>query len=146
METWHYFAAMGVVLALVEIFTPTFFTMPAGLAFLATAAVGTMLDDTTLLFLVLAINLGVTYGVFYKFVWPRLQKSSPKTNADAMAGKIVTVSERIDPKTGEGYVKLYGDTWRVVAKDAFEVGDRVVITATVGNKVIVRAPLAEEEN
>ena len=144
MEPWQTFAVVGLLLGIAELFTPTFFSLPAGLAFLATALVGVFTDHWMTLYVVLAINLAMVYGVFYKFVWPRLAKVAPKTNADAMAGKIATVTEAVDPATDEGEVKLYGDKFRVVAKDTFAVGTKVMITATEGNRVLIRA-LAEGE-
>lgn len=144
LEPWLFFAGVGLVLALVEFFTPSFFSLPAGLAFLVTALVAVFTRDWVTLYVVLAINLAVIYAVFYQFVWPKLRRTAPRTNAEGMAGRVATVSEAVDPVSGAGEVKLYGDRFRVVAKEAFAVGTRVVITGTDGNKVIVRAPLENE--
>ncbi len=137
VEPWHLLAAIGLLLTAAEFFTPTFFALPAGLAFLATAAIGLFTESPTILAAALAVNLGIVYGTFYRFVWPRLQKNSPRSNADAMSGKIAVVTEAVDPVTGAGEVKLYGDLWRVVSRLPFEVGTRVAIVATQGNKVVI---------
>lgn len=137
VEPWHLLAAIGLLLTAAEIFTPTFFALPAGLAFMATAALGVFTDNSTILISALAVNLGIVYGTFYKFVWPRLQKNAPRSNADAMSGKIAVVTEAVDPRTGAGEVKLYGDLWRVISDQSFEVGERVNIVATRGNKVVI---------
>jgi membrane protein implicated in regulation of membrane protease activity len=139
VESWQLLAAAGLVLALAEFFTPTFFTLPAGLAFIATAVWALFIESGVALLLVLAIHLTIVYFVFYKLVWPKLSKTAPKTNADAMAGKVATVVEAVEPDSGAGEVRLYGDRFRVVASRAFAVGTKVVITATDGNKVIIRA-------
>lgn len=144
IEPWQILAAGGLLLAIAEFFTPTFFSLPAGIAFLATSVFALFIHNWTALLLILAIHLGVVYWVFHSFVWPRLHKHAPRTNADAMTGKIGIVSEDIDPKTGAGYVRLYGDTWRVVAKERFTTGTKVMILGTVGNKVVIRALTGDE--
>lgn len=144
LEPWHVFASVGILLALMEVFTATFFTLPAGLAFLATAVVALFTQNWTILTFVLAVNLTVVYTVFYRWVWPRLRKTASKTNAEAMAGRIATVCTAIDPHTGEGEVKLYGDTWRVISRLPFAVGAKVRIVSTEGNRVVVEETTAEE--
>jgi inner membrane protein len=139
IEPWQIFAGLGIALALAEVFTPSFFALPAGLAFLATAGVALFSRDWTLLSVVLAVNLGIVYATFHRFVWPKLQRKSTRTNAEGMTGKLALVTEAIDPKTGRGEVKLYGDSWRVVADRPFQVGDHVRIVRTEGNRVIVEA-------
>ncbi len=139
MEPWQILAALGLLLAILEFFTPTFFLLPAGVAFLATSVVALFVHNWTALCLLLAIHLGIVYFVFHSWVWPRLQRNAPRTNADAMAGQVGTVCEAVDPTTGAGYVKLYGDTWATVADRPFSVGTKVEIVGTVGNKVVIRA-------
>lgn len=137
IEPWHVFASLGIALALAEFFTPSFFALPAGLAFLATAAVALFSQDWTLLSVVLAVNLGIVYATFQRYVWPRLQTTMTRTNAEGMTGKIAVVTQAIDPVSGAGEVKLYGDTWKVIAQRPFSVGDQVRIIRTEGNRVIV---------
>lgn len=144
LEAWHLLASVGVVLALMEVFTPTFFTLPAGLAFGATALVAAFTQNWTLLIFALAVNLAVVYSVFYRWVWPRLKKTAAKTNADAMAGRIATVCTAVDPETDTGEVKLYGDTWRVVSRLPFAVGAKVRIVRTEGNRVVIEETTVEE--
>jgi len=139
VEPWQLLVAAGLILGLAEFFTPTFFTLPAGLAFIATAVWALFIESGVTLLLILALHLMAVYLLFYKLVWPKLKKSAPRTNADAMAGKVATVVEAIDPVSGAGEVRLYGDRFRVVAERAFAVGNKVMITATSGNKVVIRA-------
>ncbi|HXS17712.1 MAG TPA: NfeD family protein [Polyangiaceae bacterium] len=142
IEPWQIFASLGIALALAEIFTPSFFALPAGLAFLATAGVALFTHDWTLLSVALAVNLSIVYATFQRFIWPKLQRKSTPTNAEGMSGKLAVVTEAIDPKTGSGEVKLYGDRWRVIAQQPFAVGDHVRIVRTEGNRVIIEAPQA----
>ena len=62
------------------------------------------------------------------------------TNADMNIGKKVIVTQRIDPITGEGYVKVGSVYWGAVAEDSLpiEEGEIVEILAITGNKFVVR--------
>lgn len=137
MEPWQILAVVGVVLLLVEFFTPSFFALPAGLAFLATAGLAAFVDDWRILLAALTSSLLVVYWIFQRHVWPSLKKGGTAMNASGMIGQTAVVSEAIDPGAGTGYVKLYGDTWRVVSEQAFDVGAKVKIIGTDGNKVVI---------
>jgi len=139
IQPWQILASLGIALVLAEVFTPSFFALPAGLAFFATAGVALFSRDWTLLSVVLAANLAIVYVTFQRFVWPKLQRNNTRTNADGMTGKIAIVTAAVEPITGDGEVKLYGDTWRVVANRPFSVGDHVRIVRTEGNRVMIEA-------
>jgi membrane protein implicated in regulation of membrane protease activity len=137
METWQILAGVGVALLLIEFFTPSFFTLPAGLAFLATACLAPFVPDLRIVLAALTVNLLIVYWIFQQHVWPRMKRDRQETNASGMVGKTAIVTEAIDPTSGSGYVKLYGDSWSVVSDRAFEVGAKVKIIGTDGNKVVV---------
>lgn len=137
MEAWQILAVVGVLLLVVEFFTPSFFTLPAGLAFLATAFLAAFVTDWPILLGALTVNLLVVYWIFQRHVWPRVKKGRTETNASGMVGQTAVVTEAVDPEAGTGYVKLYGDSWRVVSDRAFDVGAKVKIIGTDGNKVVV---------
>lgn len=138
MAPWLILAILGAFLAVAEIFTATFFALPAGIAFVLTAAFAPWFDTWPPLLGILAGWLVVTYVVFSLFVWPRMRpKATTGTGADGMIGKVATVTEAITRESGIGYVQLYGDSWRAISEQPFAVGDKVKILATEGNKVIV---------
>jgi membrane protein implicated in regulation of membrane protease activity len=139
LSAWQLFLVVGLLLSAFEMFTPTFFALPAGIAFVMTAAVALFLDDWVALLVTLSVNLTLVYFAFYRFVWPRLERSAPKMNADALSGKVATVTEAVDPSGERGEVKLYGDRFRVVSSQCFSEGTRVMISGTQGNKVVIRA-------
>lgn len=145
IDLWLILAGVGVLLALAEVFTPSFFLLPAGLAFLAAAFVAYVSPGRTLALAALAGLLLCIYLMFYVFVWPRVNNTgAARTAASGMVGKIATVTEPIRADVGTGYVKLYGDTWRAVGSEPFDLGAHVVILATEGNKVIV-GPVTSNE-
>lgn len=138
MDPWLILAVLGTLFAVAEIFTTTFFALPAGIAFLLTAAIAPWLKTWPPILAVLAAWLVVMYLIFSFFVWPRMRpKAKTGTGVDAMVGKIATVTEAITRESGIGYVQLYGDSWRAISEDPFAVGEKVMILATEGNKVIV---------
>jgi membrane protein implicated in regulation of membrane protease activity len=138
MEPWVILAILGALLAVAEVFTVSFFALPAGIAFLLTAATAPFFDSWPPILAILAGWLGLTYLMFATFVWPRMRpKATTGTGVEGMIGKIATVTEAITHESGVGYVQLYGDSWRAISEEAFEVGDKVKILATEGNKVIV---------
>jgi len=136
VETWVILAVLGVGFVIFEIFTPSFFMLPAGIAFLATAALSPLLSSTATIG-VLAAWLLAVYGVFYRFIWPRMKRSVTPTGASGMVGQVATVTEAISGDAPSGYVKLYGDRWQALSQESFAVGERVVILRTEGNKVVV---------
>ncbi len=137
MEKWQILVIAGVAFAILEIFTTNFVLLPIGIALLITAAAAPFIPGWTGVVALLAFNLIVVFAIFQQVVWPRLRKKAPATAASGMIGKIAVVSEAIVPATGAGYVKLYGDSWQAVSDQPFEVGARVLIIATEGNKVVV---------
>lgn len=137
IQTWQVLASLGIALCLAEFFTPSFFALPAGLAFLATSAFALAIDDWRIVAVILAGNLALVYATFQRFIWPRLQTTTTRSNADGMAGKVAVVIETIDPSMGQGEVKLYGDNWKVIASQSFAVGEKVRIVRTEGNRVVV---------
>lgn len=138
MDPWIILAVLGALLALAEIFTASFFALPAGIAFVITAAFAPWFDTWPPLLGILAGWIVVTYLVFSLFVWPRMRpKSTTRTGVQGMVGKVATVTEAITRESGVGYVQLYGDSWRAISEEPFSVGEKVQILATEGNKVIV---------
>lgn len=138
MEPWLILAIVGALFAIAEIFSASFFALPAGIAFLLAALLAPVTKTWPVTIGVLAVLLTVTYLVFYFAVWPRVRmKDQSRTGASGMVGKIATVTEAITAESGIGYVKLYGDTWVAISETPFEVGNKVRILATEGNKVIV---------
>lgn len=137
MESWHWFTFLGILFIVLEIFTPSFFMLPAGVAFLLTAFWSLFIQDIGGLLALLGTHLLIVYWVSYKYVWPRLTRRAPKAPQLGIVGKIATVTEAITRDGNHGYVKLYGDSWRAIAQEEFSVGEQVRIIDTEGNKVVV---------
>jgi inner membrane protein len=138
MEPWLILAIVGALFAISEIFSASFFMLPAGIAFMLTAAFAPLLKTWPPTLLTLAGLLTLTYMLFYFGVWPRMRApKASQTGADGMIGKVAIVTQEITAESGVGYVQLYGDSWRAISETPFVSGAKVKILATEGNKVIV---------
>lgn len=138
MPAWQIFAAIGVLLAVAEIFMPGFIVLPIGIGFLLTAPVAMATDSLGVQLAALAI-IEVIVFVLMRRYGPKLGKTQTYSAAEGMVGQECEVIEDITPSR-LGYVKLYGDRWQ--AKSFTETllkGSRATIVKLEGNKVIVEA-------
>lgn len=143
LPLWQCFIAFGLLLVVLEIFVSGFIILPVGLGFILAGFFSPLFDSWTGQLISLAANIIVIVLLFELIIKPKLQTKKVATNADSMLGKEVTVTEAIDPRTEQGYVKLYGDQWKALSVDQtrLEVGQKARIEKVDGNKVIVKAIL-----
>ena len=118
MELWQWWLIATILLAILEIFTPSFFAM--------CLAVGTALAA-----IVAGIGLSLSWqlgffavGSIVAFIYVRpvmlkyfLKKDKVKTGVDALVGRVGRVSEPIDPELNRGRVAVDGDDWKAVSVD-----------------------------
>ena len=123
MEVYQIWLIAAIVLVIVEICTAGFgsicFAIGAGLAALA-AGLGA---GSTWQILVFAIVSLLTFIFLRPVVVKFLERNSKdvKTNADALIGKKVVVSEDIDSVAHTGRVKVDGDEWTAVSEDGSNI-------------------------
>lgn len=69
--------------------------------------------------------------------------SEMRTGVDALLGKTAIVTERIEPRTGAGRVKIDGEDWRGASADAtvIEPGTPVTIIQVDGTTLLVEKEL-----
>lgn len=136
IKVWELLAVLGVVLAALEIFAPGFILLPIGLAFLLTAGAAVFLTTWLSILVALAVSLGFLIWLFHFKLKLGLPNSVLDTNADAMVGKDVRITEPVSgSKMGE--VKLYGDRFRaysISGKD-YALDEMTKIVKVDGNKV-----------
>lgn len=138
LKVWEFFAVVGVLLAILEIFTLGFFVLPIGLACLLTAATSFFLNSWLMVWLSLAFYLCFMIWVFQIKLKKNLVSSSHLSNVDAMTGKEVVVTQTVSGNN-MGEVKLYGDRWNAysASQKEYQVGERLKIIAVDGNKVVL---------
>ena len=116
--------AVGVILLVLEMFTPGFF--------LASVAVGAFLASATArlggepIYQLLAFIIGGGISlisirpVFKKY----LQANGAKTNADGMIGKYSVVQNNVNPNE-HFYAKIDGVSWDCLCPDSLSKGDKI---------------------
>ncbi|WP_448374752.1 NfeD family protein [Fervidobacterium sp.] len=137
----------GVLLMVIEIFTPTFFIFWFGLGSLAAAITAYFYENTLFELLTFIVVSGVLVLSTRKLAKKITGEEVRSINVDEIIGKEAIVVERISNKSGKGIVKVSGDMWRAVASDdelVINDGEKVIIERVEGAHVVVR-PLRREE-
>lgn len=129
-----------IAFALVEAVTPQLVSIwlagGAAVAFVV-SIFGTQLYVQVIVFVAVSILLLALTRPFVK----RLAKKEPEmTNSDANIGKIGVVTEQIDNLASLGSVRLDGLEWSAKSEsgEIINVGEKVVVTAIEGVKLIVK--------
>jgi membrane protein implicated in regulation of membrane protease activity len=142
LEPWHAWIVAGVVLLIVEVFTPGFVVACFGVGCLAAGlvsplGVGLFWEIAVFCVASLAMLVGIR-PVVSRHLAPK--GGGLKTNADALVGKRGLVTEALDPVRDVGRVLVGGEDWRAspealqaIAKDA-----SVIVVRVEGARVVVR--------
>ena len=136
-----FWIVFGVLLMVIEIFTPTFFIFWFGLGSLAAAITAYFYENTLFELLTFIIVSGILVLLTRKLAKKITGEEVRSINVDEIVGKEAIVIEKINNKTGKGVVKVSGDMWRAVAKDddiTILEGEKVIIEKVEGAHVVVR--------
>jgi len=135
MKVWELLAALGILLAAFEIIAPGFILLPIGLAFLITALAAVFLNSWLAVLMALAASLGFLIWLFQFKLKLGVPDSVVDTNASALVGQEVVVTQAIGLKMGE--VKIYGDRFRAysVSKREYQVDETARVVKVDGNKI-----------
>lgn len=131
MEIWHIWAALALIMVIIEIFTVGFFAICMAFGAAGAAISSAVTESLSWQIVVFAV---VTLLSFL-FVRPLINKAftkkkgMPKSGVEALIGRTATVETRIDATAGTGRVAVDGDSWKAVSDDgsAIEKGEKVVI-------------------
>ncbi|HUH65637.1 MAG TPA: NfeD family protein, partial [Syntrophales bacterium] len=140
---------VGIVLWIIEIFTPGSFVMgifgTSCLIVAPFAGVGMSVKMQLLIFGVATVIMA--FGIrplimrhFYR------REDKTKTNVEALVGKSGLVTEDIDYMAGTGRVKIGGEVWSAITPDESRVaiGQKVTVREIEGCKVIVEVTNEKE--
>lgn len=147
MEDWLIWFLAAIALMVAEMFTAGFW--------LACLAVGALVAGMTALVPGLGAAVqGMTFAVSSLLsmagLRPRLMQyfqlgpgHGVRTGVDALLGKTAIVTERIEPRSGLGRVKVDGEDWRGASADAtvIEPGTPVTIIQVDGTTLMVEKEL-----
>lgn len=141
LELWHIWIIAGLILWIIEIFTPGFVLGVFGTACLITAPFAWAGFSYVIQFLIFAVAAALLSLFIRPIVLRHIDrnKGQAKTNIEALIGQSGIVVETIDNIKDTGYIKIYGETWRAVNIDdtAINSGEKVRVKDIEGNKLIV---------
>lgn len=141
---WHWIA-LGFLLAAAEIFVPSFFMMWLGISAILVGLISWLFPIPFAVELLLwgVLSLGCLIG-WFKFVAPKMKDVTKSGMAkEALIGQIGTVLEHSE-SAGRGTLRfpaplLGEDEWRFISTESLSSGDKVIVTDTSGNDLIVKA-------
>lgn len=126
---WAAWAVVALVCLLVELFTGSFYIMCFAVGAVAAAIVSPFSGVYLQLVVFIAVSLASIFLVRPLVMrWMHHEKDFIPSNADAIIGRVATVSQDI-PANGFGRVALDGDDWKATAKVCLDKGEKVTIVA-----------------
>jgi len=144
--TWILWTVLGLILVVAEVFSSGFVLLWFGIGALAAALAGLLgVDNLGLQFLIFAaVSVGLTAAsrtIFKQYFALHPTRSSLRTGAEALPGKIGTVVSSSRGALHEGAVKVYGSTWTAYpaeGEEPLEAGERVRVERMEGASLYVR--------
>jgi len=143
---WIFWAILGTVLIVAEVFTTGFVLLWFGIGALAAGLAGLLgVHSIILQFLIFAVvSIGLTAAsrtIFVNYFSREKSGGDLKTGVEALPGKLGTVVSSSRGSMNEGAVKVFGSTWTAYPDDGeelLEAGDRVEVTRVQGASIYVK--------
>lgn len=142
---WVFWAVLGAIFIVAEVFTTGFVLLWFGVGALAAmlaAWLGFGYPLQFLIFFVVSIALtAASRTLFVKYVARDDASGKLKSGMESLPGKIGTVVSSSHGALNEGAVKVFGSTWTAYPADGeepLEAGDRVVVESMRGASIYVR--------
>ena len=134
---WLIWLSAGIILAILEVFTPGFFIVGIGVSLVITALPAAL----GLPFWVQLLVCGVMILIFFLLVRPLVMKiphsDGKKTGTAALMGEEGIVVETITRVEG-GRVKVGGEVWKAKSDETIEKDSLVIVTGVEGVTLNVR--------
>src|SRR6266545_6328240 len=143
---WIFWAVLGAILIIAEVFTTGFVLLWFGIGALAAGLAGLVgVHSIVLQFLIFAIvSIGLTAASRTSFVnYFSREKSGGdlKSGVEGLPGKMGTVVSSSKGALNEGAVKVFGSTWTAypaAGEEPLEAGERVCVESVEGASIYVR--------
>src|SRR6266571_4024634 len=143
---WIFWAVLGAILIIAEVFTTGFVLLWFGIGALAAGFAGLIgIHSITLQFLIFAVvSIALTAAsrtIFVNYFSREKSGGDLKSGVEGLPGKVGTVVSSSRGALNEGAVKVYGSTWTAFPADGEEpldAGDRVVVERVQGASIYVR--------
>jgi len=143
---WIFWAILGAVLVVAEVFTTGFVLLWFGVGALAAGLAGLLgVHSIVLQFLIFAVvSIALTAAsrtIFVNYFSREKSGGDLKSGVESLPGKIGTVVSSSRGAMHEGAVKVFGSTWTAYpaeGEEPLEAGDRVEVTRVQGASIYVR--------
>ena len=143
---WIFWAILGAVLVVAEVFTSGFVLLWFGIGALAAGLAGLLgVHSIVLQFLIFAVvSIALTAAsrtIFVNYFSREKSGGDLKSGVESLPGKIGTVVSSSRGSMHEGAVKVFGSTWTAYpaeGEEPLEAGDRVEVTRVQGASIYVR--------
>ena len=143
IEYWHWIV-LGLVLAGIEIFAPSFFMLWLGISAILVGLIMSVTEISfTLQVFIWAAASFTCLLAWFKFISPMMKdKSLSGMSKEAILGQEGTVLHH-SMETNRGMMRfpapiLGNDEWNIISDDELTGGDRVVVKDVVGNSLSVK--------
>ena len=135
---WQYYVFFGLLIMIMELFSPTFFLLPIGIGVMFSGIFTFWIDDRTSMHFVTAICIVISVVLMRRFF--KTSKSGLPTPMEDIIGKEIQLE--CDLKAGvRASGKIYGESWTVIAEnesEEFSTGDIAIIVKVVGKKLVIK--------
>ncbi|AEV27969.1 membrane protein implicated in regulation of membrane protease activity [Sphaerochaeta pleomorpha str. Grapes] len=145
MVAWQIWIVVGLVLFILELFTPGFYIMSVGLGCFV-SALGSALHLSFILQVVLLAAGSLASIFLLRPLLLRYKGDGKKSGVDALVGREALVIESIDNASNEGRIKVGGENWkaRSVEDQHIEKGTIVIIEHISGVTASVKTKESEK--
>ncbi len=142
MQAWQIWIILGIILSIMEVFTPGFLIINFGLGAIITGIISLLGIGLKAQLAVFSI-ISLTFFILSRKIASKiLSKDKPeaRTNVEALKGKFALVTEKIEGNLSPGMIKVGGEEWSAIGEvdGEIEVGEKVSIVGIEGNKLIVK--------
>ena len=110
---------IGVLMFIIEIFTPSFVAGSVGIGFFCAGVASFITDSYSWLLLIGICGPAITMFAIRPVVLRWLDKTGAPTNSDAMIGRVTKAKEAIDCDSGS--ISLDGVVWQARTLDGSEI-------------------------
>ncbi len=137
IKAWQIWAIAGIVLCILEIFTPGFFVMALGVGCFV-AAIGSLIFGLNGQILFFIFGSIVFFFVSRKLIFPKKFEAKEKFGMERLVGRSGSALGAIT--SDSGYVKVGGEKWPARTEENITIPDSTTVEVFDfhGNRLIVR--------
>ncbi len=140
-ELWRWlWLGLAVLMGIGEVLTAGFFLLPfviGGGAAAILSWIGLSVLAQWLVFFGVSL---LSWAILHRYIRRQDSDGQPRVGANRWVGATGLVLQAIDPVSGEGMVRIFGEEWRATVKagqDNIPAGGTIEVTGVEGTKLIV---------